>query len=258
MRAAITTILLGCLCLMGSVSAEEGVVDEVLESPGAGVVLESSEKNVDPFESINRPLFAFNNQLDKWILRPVAKGYDFVMPDPAQRGVGNFFANLYDFNSALNALLQARFEGAAQGGGRFLVNSTLGVFGLFDVATRMGIRPYRTDFGHTLALWGVPSGPYIMVPLFGPRTFRSGTGTVVDTYSSVPMLFVDDNTVRNTIWGVELVDGRSRLLAADELLSGDRYIFIRDAYLQQREYFVNDGKVEDNFSDYDDEWEEEF
>jgi len=257
MRAVLTSILLGCLCLVGPVMAEgEGVI-EVLESPGAGAVLESSGKNLDPLESINRPLFAFNNQLDRWVLRPVAKGYDFVMPDPAQRGVGNFFANLYDFNSALNALLQARFTGAAQGGGRFLVNSTLGVFGLFDVATRFGIRSYRTDFGHTLALWGVPSGPYVMVPLFGPRTFRSGTGTVVDTFTSVPM-FIDDNTVRNSLWGLELVDGRSRLLAAEELLSGDRYIFVRDAYLQQREFFVNDGKIEDNFSDYDDEWEEEF
>ena len=253
MRSVLTIILLGCLCCAGPVVAE----DTVVEFASTGDVLASAEKNVDPLEAINRPLFAFNNQLDKWVLRPVAKGYDFVMPDPAKRGVGNFFANLYDFNSTLNAVLQARFGGAAQAGGRFLVNSTLGVFGLFDVATRMGIRPYRTDFGHTLAIWGAPAGPYLMVPLFGPRTVRSGTGTIVDLYASVPT-YIDDDTTRYAIWGLELVDGRSRLLAADELLSGDRYIFIRDAYLQQREFFVNDGKVEDNFSDYDDEWDEEF
>jgi phospholipid-binding lipoprotein MlaA len=253
MRAAIFTILLLCLGAAVPVAAADGVVD-----PAApGDVLDSAGKNVDPFEAINRPLFELNNQFDKWLLRPIAQGYDFVMPDIGQRGVGNFFANLYDFNSALNAVLQARFEGAAQGGGRFLVNSTLGVFGLFDVASRFGIRPYRTDFGHTLAIWGLPSGPYVMVPLFGPRTFRSGTGTIVDTYTSVPT-YIDDVPVRNSIWGLELVDGRARLLAADELVTGDRYIFLRDAYLQQREFFVNDGKVDDDFSDFGDEWDEEF
>ena len=121
----------------------------------------------------------------------------------------------------------------------------------------MGIRPYRTDFGHTLAIWGVPAGPYVMVPLFGPRTFRSGTGTIVDTYASVPT-YIDNVPVRNSIWGLELVDGRARLLSADELISGDRYIFVRDAYLQQREAFVNDGEVVDEFSDFGDEWEEDF
>jgi len=211
----------------------------------------------DPLEKLNRPLFALNDTLDRFLLRPVAQGYDFVMPVPAKRGVGNFFANLYDFNSGLNAVLQGRFEGAAQGGGRFLVNSTLGLLGLFDVATPMGIRPYRTDFGHTLAIWGVPPGPYLMVPLFGPRTFRSGTGTIFDTYTSVPT-YIDNVPLRNSIWGLELIDGRARLLDAEELMSGDRYIFVRDAYLQQRQYFVNDGVVEDNFSDFDDAWEEEF
>jgi len=215
------------------------------------------EKNIDPLEWFNRPMFAVNDGLDRFLVRPVAKGYDFVMPDPAQRGVGNFFANLYDFNAAINGVLQGRFKGAAQGGGRFLVNSTIGVLGLFDVATSMGIRPYRTDFGHTLAIWGVPAGPYVMVPLFGPRTFRSGTGTIVDTYASVPT-YIDNVPVRNSIWGLELVDGRARLLSADELISGDRYIFVRDAYLQQREAFVNDGEVVDEFSDFGDEWEEDF
>lgn len=215
------------------------------------------ENNVDPLEFINRPMFALNDGLDRFLLRPVAASYDFVTPTEVKRGVGNFFANLYDFNATINAVLQGRFTGAAQGGGRFLVNSTLGVFGLFDVATELGIRPYRTDFGHTLAIWGVPSGPYVMVPLFGPRTFRSGTGTIVDTYTSVPT-YIDNVRLRNSIWGLELVDGRSRLLSADELISGDRYIFVRDAYLQQREAFVNDGAVVDDFSNFDDEWGEEF
>ncbi len=215
-------------------------------------VLVAEEPNPDPLEFINRPLFALNNQIDRFLLRPLAQGYDFVMPAPAKRSVGNLFANLYDINSALNALLQGRLEGASQAGGRFLVNSTLGVVGLFDVATPMGIRPYRTDFGHTLAIWGFDRGPYLMVPLFGPRTVRSGVGTIVDTYASVPA-WIDNVRLRNTLWGTELIHGRAMLLASDELISGDRYIFIRDAYLQFREAQVNDGAVEDSFSDFEDD-----
>ena len=213
----------------------------------------------DPLEFINRPVFVFNDALDRVVLRPLAKGYDFVVPAPAQRGVGNFFANLYDVTSALNAVLQFRWEGAAQSGGRVVVNTTLGLAGIFDVATQMGIRPYRTDFGQTLALWGAPEGPYMMLPLFGPRTVRSGTGTLVDTFAlSIPPQ-IDDNSIRNTIWGVELVHGRARLLESDVLISGDRYIFVRDAYLQQRQVFVNDGEVIDEFSDFEeDSWDEEF
>jgi phospholipid-binding lipoprotein MlaA len=219
---------------------------------------QQKQKNVDPFEAINRPLFAVNNSLDRFLIRPLAKGYDWAMPDVAQRGVGNMFANMYDFNSAINGILQWRLEGAAQGGGRFLVNSTLGLAGLFDVATPMGIRPYRTDFGHTLALWGFESGPYLMVPFFGPRTIRSGTGTIFDTYTSIPT-YIDNVRLRNSLWGLELIDGRARLLKADELITGDRYIFVRDAYLQARETFVNDGAVQDSFSDFEEsaeDWED--
>jgi len=219
---------------------------------------QEQDRNVDPLESINRPLFALNNTLDKYLVRPLAKGYDWIMPAPARRGIGNVFANMYDLNSTINGVLQGRFTEAAQSGGRFVVNSTVGVLGVFDVASKMNIRPYRTDFGHTLALWGVDSGPFIMVPLFGPRTFRSGTGTIFDTLTSVPT-YIDNVPVRNTLWGLELIDARARLLKADELMTGDSYIFIRDAYLQSRETFINDGVVQDSFSDYGEEegeWEE--
>ena len=216
------------------------------------------EKNIDPLESINRPIYALNNGLDRFLIRPLAQTYHIVMPDIGERGVGNFFANLYDANAAFNALLQWRLEGAAQSGGRFLVNSTAGFLGLVDVATPIGIRPYRTDFGHTLTIWGFESGPYIMVPFFGPRTIRSGTGTIVDLYAS-PQILIDDVRLRNTLFGLELIDARARFLKAEELMSGDRYIFVRDAYLQQRDFFVNDGVVEDNFSDFDDGgWEDDF
>ncbi|RLQ23209.1 VacJ family lipoprotein [Seongchinamella sediminis] len=207
-------------------------------------------RNVDPFESFNRTMFSVNNTLDKYLVRPIAVGYDWVLPGFAKRGVGNVFANFYDFNSAINSVLQGRFAGAGQSGGRFLLNSTIGLAGLFDVATPMGVRPYRTDFGHTLSVWGLDSGPYLMVPLFGPRTVRSGTGTIFDAYTSVPT-YMPSVALRNSLWGLGLVDGRARLLDADELISGDRYIFVRDAYLSNREAFVNDGVIQDDFSDFE-------
>ena len=220
-------------------------------------VLAAEEENIDPWESTNRKIFAFNETLDKYILRPVAKGYDFVMPDAAQRGVGNFISNIYEFNSVLNSLLQGRLEGAAQSGGRLLVNTTLGILGFFDVATPMGIEPNVSDFGQTLAVWGVEPGPFVMLPVFGPRTVRSGVGYFVDTYTSIPAL-IEDREAAWVFWTVEVVDYRAGLLDADDLITGDRYIFIRDAYLQARRTYINGGVVEDSFSDFDEEgdWEE--
>jgi phospholipid-binding lipoprotein MlaA len=221
-------------------------------APGAMAQQAVETENVDPFEPINRSLFEFNNQLDRFVLRPLAVGYDYVMPGFAKRGVGNMFSNLFSATSAVNAVLQGRFMGAAQESGRFLINSTVGVVGLFDVATPMGIEPYRTDFGHTLAIWGFDSGPYLMVPLFGPRTMRSGVGTIFDTYISVEY-YISNVRLRNTLWGTELIHGRASLLSSDELITGDQYLFVRDAYLQYREALVNDGEVTDTFSDFESE-----
>jgi phospholipid-binding lipoprotein MlaA len=221
--------------------------------------LPGTAPDYDPFESFNRAMFSFNEQLDAYFMKPVAKGYHFVMPDFAEQGVTNVFANLYDANSSFNALLQGRFGNALRGGGRFLVNSTFGILGVFDIATRMGLRPYPTDFGHTLAVWGLPQGPYFMVPLYGPRTLRSGVGSIVDVYAT-PQAYIDNVRLRNSVFGLELVDSRARLLDAEELISGDRYIFVRDVYLQQRKVLVNEGKVDDSFSDFGEEgnWEEDF
>ncbi|TXS92691.1 VacJ family lipoprotein [Parahaliea maris] len=231
----------------------------LLAAPARGQQVIEDDANKDPFEDYNRAVFAFNDGLDTWFMRPVAKSYRFIMPDFAERGVTNFFANLYDANSVVNAVLQGRLNNAARGTGRFLVNSTFGVAGFFDVATRMGLTPYPTDFGHTLAVWGAPEGPYLMVPLFGPRTVRSGAGSIVDVYA-IPQTYIDNVRLRNSLYGLELIDARARLLDVDELTSGDRYIFIRDAYLQQREVLVNDGRIQDDFSNYgtEDGWEEEF
>lgn len=221
-----------------------------------GCATAQDEPNVDPFEGANRAVFTFNDNFDRFLLAPVAHGYNAFTPLFARRGVSNFFANLYDLNGAINAALQGRFVHVAQNSGRFVVNSTVGMFGFVDVATEMGIAPYRTDFGHTLAIWGVRRGPYLMLPFLGPRTARSATGTAFDTVASLQWQL--DTTSRNLLFALEVIDNRAALTAADDLITGDRYIFIRDAYLQQREYFVNGGMVEDSFSDFEEEfdWDE--
>lgn len=211
----------------------------------------------DPLEGINRPLFVINDVLDRGVLKPAAQGYDYVLPTPAKAGIANFFSNLIEVNRFVNAVLQGRVAGATRTAGRFALNSTIGMFGLFDVATRMGIQRERADFGQTLAVWGFPEGPYLMVPLLGPRTTRSGVGSVFDTLASVPAQ-VNDVPVRNSLFFTELVSVRAQLLEADQLISGDRYIFVRDAYLQQRRSFISGGEVQDDFSEYEDDWAEEF
>jgi phospholipid-binding lipoprotein MlaA len=218
---------------------------------------QASRDNVDPLEPINRPLFAFNDRLDRWVLRPVASGYDAVLPQPAQNSIGSFLSNLVDINYTVNALLQGKLECALSNAGRVAVNSTLGFLGLFDVATSLGITRHRADFGQTMATWGVPEGPYLVVPLFGPRTLRSGVGNVVDIYTSVPA-YMDNIAVRNSLFSLGIVHDRARLLEADELVSGDRYIFIRDAYLQTRRALVEGPAIDDTFSDFEDDWGEEF
>jgi phospholipid-binding lipoprotein MlaA len=213
--------------------------------------------NIDPWEPLNRKIFIFNDTLDKYVLLPTAKGYRFVMPDPAERSVSNFIANIYEFNAVFNSLLQGRPDNALQSGARFLVNTTVGLAGLLDVATPMGIARSPADFDQTLYTWGVDPGPFLMLPVFGPQTVRSSVGFLVDTTYSIPAL--QDEREWQTLFGVvEAIDVRANLIKADDLVTGDRYVFIRDAYLQRREYFLSGGKVEDSFSDFEDgeEYEE--
>ncbi len=227
----------------------------VFALPAAAIDPFQDDDNPDPFEDVNRLVFAFNDSLDQMILKPVAKGYQRVTPDVAERGIGNFFANLSEFNSAVNSLLQGKPDAFFASGGRFLVNSTLGIAGLFDVATPMGMESRETDLGETLAVWGVPRGPYLMVPFFGPRTVRSGIGSIGDIYLS-PEAYIDSTRGRNGLYGLRVVDERAELLDADALLSGDRYIFLRDAYLQRRSARIESETVdpEDVFSDFDEDW----
>lgn len=203
----------------------------------------AEEVTVDPWEGFNRTMFNFNDGLDTYALKPIAKGYKAVMPDPAERGVSNFFANLADFGTMLNNLLQGKFENAGKDLARISFNTTIGLGGLIDVATPMGIERHDEDFGQTLGYWGADSGPYLVLPFFGPTTVRDGIGKIPDAMVD-PVMHAGDNSDRNALYITRVIDGRAQLLETEKLISGDKYIFIRDAYLQKRRFEIADGDVE--------------
>ena len=201
----------------------------------------------DPWEGFNRKMFAFNEVLDGYILRPLAVGYRAVLPDPVETGVDNVFLNLRELTNVFNDVLQWKWDKAANDTARFLINSTVGIAGVFDVAGHFGLlRNDGEDFGQTLASWGVGQGPYMMLPILGPSTLRRTVAIPLDI-DTVPILQIRDNTLRNTVVGVRFVALRAQLLPFDETISGDRYLFIREAYLQNRAFLINDGVVEDDF-----------
>jgi len=209
--------------------------------------LAQTEQNIDPWQRFNRAMFSFNDTLDRWAVKPLARGYKFVMPDPLEMGVTNIFNNIREVPNAFNGVLQGDFKGAAHDTGRLLVNSTLGVVGLLDVAKYMNLpADDMEDFGQTLAVWGVGQGPYLVLPLLGPSTLRDGLGKPVDWYST-PVAYIDDVRTANTLFAMSLVDTRANLLALEGSISGDRYTFIRDVYLQRREFLINNGEVADDF-----------
>jgi phospholipid-binding lipoprotein MlaA len=215
---------------------------------------DGTEQNVDRFEGFNRAMFAFNMKLDRWFLRPVTKGYDAAVPGFAKTGVSNFFDNLGEVSNIVNDVLQWKWKQAGNDTGRLLINSTVGVFGLFDVASPMGLKESEgEDFGQTLSKWGVAQGPYIVLPFFGPSTIRDGVGMPVE-YVLNPVTHVEDQAAQNSLQALGLVDTRHGLLELEELVTGDQYIFIRDAYLQRREYLINDGELELEFDE--DEFED--
>ncbi|SMF33664.1 phospholipid-binding lipoprotein MlaA [Alteromonadaceae bacterium Bs31] len=218
----------------------------------------SSTGSTDSLESFNRAMFSFNMTLDRWFFRPLAVGYTKIAPQPVETGVDNFFSNLREIPKVLNDVLQWKWKQAGHDTGRFLLNSTVGVVGLFDVAKHAGLPESDSeDFGQTLAVWGVPQGPYIVVPFLGPYTLASGVAAPVD-WVSHPLWYVDSKTVAYSAVALEMVHLRSELLASEELMSGDLYIFIRDAYLQRREFLINDGIVEDDFGDVGEDEEFDF
>lgn len=210
----------------------------------------------DPWGPLNKRIFAFNQHFDDWFMRPLAKGYDAVLPPPAKHGVRNFFSNLDDVTVMVNNVLQGKPADAASDGGRVLLNTTFGVAGLWDVASHVGLRKHNEDFGQTLGVWGVGPGPYLILPFLGPSTLRDAAGFGMDTAAS-PVGLSDNAAARNTVHALWLVDTRVRALQLDDLMYGDVYIFMREAYLQQRQYEIADGEVpvqrnsDDPWSDWD-------
>lgn len=212
----------------------------------------------DPWETMNRKIFAFNDVVDRYTLRPVGKAYQWLTPDLVEQGIGNVFSNLGEVTVIANDLLQFKLVQALSDSGRFLLNSTVGIAGLFDVASPIGLEKHAEDFGQTLGYWGMGAGPYLVVPLLGPYNLRDGFGAYADSYSDL-VARVDHIPTRNQLWLLRIIDKRVSLFAAEELITGDRYTFVRDAYLQRREYLVNDGVIEDTFGENDwaeDDWDE--
>lgn len=199
----------------------------------------------DPWEGFNRRIFAFNDVLDRYALKPVATGYRTVTPDPVQTGVGNFFANLGEVRTAINSLLQGKPSNAGLATSRFLINSTVGVGGLLDYATLMEVTADDEDFGQTLAAWGWADSRYLVLPLLGPSTLRDTTGLPADM-AAYPPTYIDDDATRVGLTALNIVDTRAGLLDQEELISGDRYRFIRDAFLQSRQFAINDGELGDD------------
>jgi phospholipid-binding lipoprotein MlaA len=202
--------------------------------------------NIDPYESANRRVQYFNDGVDKLSLKPAAKGYKSTVPTPVKKVVGNFFSNLGYPIVAVNQFLQGKVKLGVEDSARFVFNSTLGLGGLIDISTPVGLQKHNEDFGQTLAVWGVGSGPHLNVPLWGPTNIRDGVGSIIGGFAH-PLAYIDDVATRNSLTALLLIDDRAELLDTESMITGDRYLFIRDAYNQHREFLIKDGKVEDAF-----------
>ena len=205
----------------------------------ANFAISEEIQKVDPLEGINRVFYELNfNLLDPVIIKPIAIIYDQATPKPVRQVLRNFFSNLDEVPSLVNNVLQGKFGQAGNNAGRFLMNTTIGLGGFFDVAKKAGLQPGEDeDFGQTLAVWGVPAGPYLMLPFFGPSTFRDAPSNFVDSLFD-PFSYNNRLPVRVAIKGIDLIALRADLLGIDDVISGDEYLFIRDVYLQNREYVI--------------------
>ncbi|MBI4996716.1 MAG: VacJ family lipoprotein [Rhodocyclales bacterium] len=198
----------------------------------------------DPIEGFNRAVFAFNEGLDTVLIRPVAKGYETVLPGPVRTGVSNFYGNINDLFISVNSLLQGKPGDAVGDAARFVFNSTFGIVGILDVASEMGIEKHDEDFGQTFGRWGAGPGAYLVLPIYGPRNVRDAAGLALD-FAVDPVGGVDHVPTRNTLSAVRLVNERANLLPADKIIEEaalDKYSYIRDAYLQRRQSLVYDGR----------------
>ena len=212
-----------------------------------------SSADQDPFEPINRVMFKFNDTADTYVVKPIARGYRAVTPNPVENSVSRFFSNIGEIRTIANSVLQWNWSKAGNSTGRFLINSTYGLAGLFDVAKSAGLAARDSeDFGQTLAVWGVGTGPYLVLPLTGPSNLRDLTASAAD-YALNPIYYLEPSDETTALIALNFIDLRAGLLDAEDFVSGDKYTFFRDAYLQRRNYLIKNGEVEDDFGgDFDD------
>ena len=207
----------------------------------------------DPQESRNRSIYTFNENLDEAILEPAADGYDYITPNFLQKGFNNFFDNINYPVTIINQLLQGNIGDSLQDTLRFTINSSIGLLGLFDPASSMGLPEHDEDFGQTLAVWGIQEGPYLMLPFFGPKTLRSLAGDLTDVLFN-PLLNIDDTNLKMKANIINILQDRSDLSTFEEELdnSFDPYQYIKDSYIQNRKYKIHNGDItEDDEVDFD-------
>ena len=223
---------------------------------------QGTAKNIDPFEPINRPIYKFNDITDRYLLRPLGQGYNAILPQTARRGVGNFYDNITYTVTIVNGLLQGKFRQAGSDVMRMLLNSTFGVIGFMDLASGAGLDHHDEDFGQTFAVWGIPQGPYIVIPLLGPSTVRDGIGIFGNVRVNA-LVQMSNTSVRDKLLILWPIETRAALIGPDEIIRDafDPYLFVRDAYLQNRQFLINDSSapVDEFFQDnFEDEFDEEF
>jgi len=212
----------------------------------------------DPLEGFNRTVFTINDKADQYAFRPVAKAYNWVLPQPIRTGISNVFSNVGDVTVAANKLLQGNVTAGVETIMRIAINTVFGLGGIFDIATQAKLPKQQADFGLTLGTYGVPAGPYLVLPFFGPSTVRDAVGMVPDGFMS-PITYVRPNWIRYTLFGVKAISIRASYLNATDLLQSaslDKYSFVRNAYLQRRQYLLGKNQTASALPDYGDDTED--
>ena len=208
-------------------------------------------QEVDPFQNINEKTHNLNQTLDMQVASPVARFYKRITPDFLEKGITNFTHNIEDLSIGINNILQGKFNEGLSDFSRFTLNTSIGLLGFIDIASDLGLTKHDEDFGQTLAVWGVPDGPYLVLPGLGPSTTRDTLAMIPDAFLT-PLWLVDHDRTSYSLTAIDLIDTRARYLGLESVVIGDEYLFYRDAYLQSRNFEIKDGEVEDDFDDFDD------
>ena len=206
---------------------------------------------VDPFQNINEKTHNLNQTLDLQVASPVARFYKRITPDFLEKGITNFTHNIEDLSIGINNILQGKFNEGLSDFSRFTLNTSIGLLGFIDIASDLGLTKHDEDFGQTLAVWGVPDGPYLVIPGLGPSTTRDTLAMIPDAFLT-PLWLIDHDRTSYSLTAIDLIDTRARYLGLESVVIGDEYLFYRDAYLQSRNFEIKDGEVEDDFDDFDD------